>query len=72
MMDEVVVRPDNVVNRMDENTRTAYDQLLEVDKDQVWPYQSPGDPNNIPFLKEQEDIDLDPLARFNRSYFRNK
>ena len=72
MMDEVVVRPDNVVNRMDENTRTAYDQLLEVDKDQVWPYQSPGDPNNIPFLKEQEDIDLDPLARFNRSYFGNK
>ena len=72
MMDEVIVRPDNVVNRMDENTRTAYEQLLEADKDQVWPYQSPGDPNNIPFLKEQEDIDLDPLARFNRSYFGNK
>ena len=30
---------DTVVSRMDENTKTAYEELLGVDKGQVWPYQ---------------------------------
>ena len=30
---------DTVFSRMDENTKTAYERLLEADKSQVWPYQ---------------------------------
>ena len=77
MMDEIVVTPDNttttggdVFSNMDENTRTAYDQLLAVDKDQVWPYQGSGDMNNIPFLKDQGPMpNIDPMSRFNETYY---